>query len=96
MYVAFHPRIVRRYIHTYPAEDVMVDMLCTKKVQVGRRSFYKFVVPLGRRWASTIDHIRYVCYYIPHLDLCRVYADYHLVSVRFLVFFVLPLHQMGR
>jgi len=47
------------YIHLYPTEDLIEDMLCTQRISVDRKSFYKCILPLARRWASNIDHIRW-------------------------------------
>jgi len=47
------------YIHTYPEEDKMIDTLETQRIKIGRRSFYKYILPLGRRWATHIDLIRW-------------------------------------
>jgi hypothetical protein len=47
------------YIHLYPAEDNMSDLLQTSRIDVSSESFYKDVLPLARLWALNLNHIKW-------------------------------------
>ena len=53
------------YIHCYPVEDAMPDVLVTTRLRsehkggVDHGLFYRAILPLGRMWAASINHIRW-------------------------------------
>jgi len=47
------------YIHLYPAEDNMPEVLVTRRLSVNYVTFYKMIVPSAHSWALIIDEIRW-------------------------------------
>ena len=53
--ITLHPR----YIHHYPSEDSMVDVLVTRRCEVNYVTFYKMILPCAHSWSMFIDEIRW-------------------------------------
>jgi len=51
--------ILLMYIHLYPPEDNMIDVLQTAKCKVNRKGFYKDILPLAREWSLHVNHINW-------------------------------------
>ena len=50
---------VLKYIHMYPPEDNIVDIVRTKKIKITRKGFYSDVMPLARLWSMNVNHIKW-------------------------------------